>query len=84
MLRPDGEIVPGDATPRRNGECGATICLASMAPDFDVLCLGYRPRIGIMDQITQLDDSIERLARISDELEQQVAPCPPSRLRLIT
>ncbi len=37
-----------------------------------------------MDQITQLDDSIERLARISDELEQQVAPCPPSRLRLIT
>ncbi|MEW5669046.1 hypothetical protein AB1288_22330 [Pseudomonas putida] len=37
-----------------------------------------------MDQITQLDDSIERLARIADELEQQVAPCPASRLRLIT
>lgn len=37
-----------------------------------------------MDQITQLDDSIERLARIADELEQQVVPCPASRLRLIT
>ncbi|MNP07680.1 hypothetical protein D3C76_997150 [compost metagenome] len=37
-----------------------------------------------MDHITQLDDSIERLARIADELEQQVAPCPASRLRLIT
>ncbi|MEC4024901.1 MULTISPECIES: hypothetical protein [Pseudomonas putida group] len=37
-----------------------------------------------MDQITQLDDSIERLARLADELELQVAPCPASRLRLIT
>ena len=37
-----------------------------------------------MDQITKLDDSIERLARIADELEQQVTPCPTSRLRLIT
>ena len=37
-----------------------------------------------MNQTTQLDDSIERLARIADELEQQVAPCPASRLRLIT
>ncbi|EJT85969.1 hypothetical protein OSW16_17935 [Pseudomonas putida] len=36
-----------------------------------------------MDQITQLDDSIERLARLADELEQQVAPHPASRLRLI-
>ncbi len=36
-----------------------------------------------MDQITQLDDSIERLARIADELEQQIAPCPASRLRLV-
>ena len=37
-----------------------------------------------MDPNTQLDDSIERLACIADELEQQVAPCPASRLRLIT
>ncbi|POG10534.1 hypothetical protein BGP84_12675 [Pseudomonas putida] len=37
-----------------------------------------------MDQITQLDDSIECVSRIADELEQQVAPCPASRLRLIT
>lgn len=37
-----------------------------------------------MDQITQLDDSIERVSRIADELEQQVAPCPASRLRLVT
>lgn len=37
-----------------------------------------------MDQITQLDDSVERLASIADELEQQVAPCPASRLRLVT
>lgn len=37
-----------------------------------------------MDQISQLDDSIERLALIADELEQQVASCPASRLRLIT
>ncbi|MCE1009803.1 MULTISPECIES: hypothetical protein [Pseudomonas] len=33
-----------------------------------------------MDQITHLDDSNERLARIADELEQQVAPCPASQL----
>ena len=37
-----------------------------------------------MDQITQLDDSIERLAHIADELQQQVAPCPATRLRLVT
>jgi len=37
-----------------------------------------------MDQIASLDDSIERVSRIADELEQQVAPCPASRLRLIT
>lgn len=36
-----------------------------------------------MDQITQLDDSIERLSRIADELELQIAPCPTSRLRLV-
>lgn len=36
-----------------------------------------------MDQITMLDDSIVRLSRIADELEQQVAPCPASRLRLV-
>jgi len=39
MPRPDGEIVTGDATPRRKGERGAKICHASMAPDFDVLCM---------------------------------------------
>ncbi|ESW39082.1 hypothetical protein O164_14180 [Pseudomonas taiwanensis SJ9] len=54
-----------------------------MTHDFDVLCLGYHPRSGIVDQITELDDSIERLASIADELEQQVAPCPAPRLRLI-
>ncbi|WP_409279937.1 hypothetical protein [Pseudomonas sp. KCJK8751] len=37
-----------------------------------------------MNQIASLDDSIERLSRIADELELQVAPCPASRLRLIT
>jgi len=37
-----------------------------------------------MDQITQLDESIERMSRIADVLEQQVAPCPASRLRLVT
>lgn len=37
-----------------------------------------------MDPNTQLDDSIEHLARLADELEQQVAPCPASGLRLIT
>ncbi|MFK0271165.1 hypothetical protein [Pseudomonas asiatica] len=36
-----------------------------------------------MDQITQLDESIERLSRIADELEQQIAPCPASRLTLV-
>lgn len=40
-----------------------------MATEFDVLCLGYLSRNGIMDQITQLDDSIECLALIADELE---------------
>ncbi|MBP2262329.1 hypothetical protein J3B00_003134 [Pseudomonas sp. BP8] len=37
-----------------------------------------------MDQITQLDISIGRVSRIADELEQQVAPCPASRLRFVT
>ncbi|GJB77188.1 hypothetical protein KAM380_016530 [Aeromonas caviae] len=36
-----------------------------------------------MDQISVLDDSIERLSRIADELELQVAPCPASMMRLV-
>lgn len=36
-----------------------------------------------MDQITHLDDSIERLSRIADELEQQVAPSHASCLKLV-
>lgn len=45
--------------------------------------IGYHPGSGKLDQITMLDDSIERLSRIADELEQQIAPCPASRLRLV-
>lgn len=81
MPRPNGK---GDATLRRNGEMQGRDLSRFDGVDFDVLCSGYHPRSGIMDQITQLDDSIERVSRIADELEQQVAPCPVSRLRLIT
>lgn len=35
------------------------------------------------DQLSKLDDSIERLANLADELEYQVAPCPASRKRLV-
>lgn len=35
------------------------------------------------DQIAQLDLDFELLAKIADELEQQVAPCPTTRPMLI-
>lgn len=37
-----------------------------------------------MDQITALDDSIERFSRTADGLEHQIAPLPESRLKLRT
>lgn len=44
MHRPDGEVVPSGAKPRRIGECRVEICHASMVPDFDMFGLPLKER----------------------------------------